>query len=58
MPEEDSQAPTTTWQEHWFDHQQLVKHVYYDQHIALYYDVGVDNDTTSKYDDFPLRNIQ
>lgn len=35
-------APPLTWKEHWFEHDQLVKRVYYDDQVAVYYDDDVD----------------
>lgn len=32
------EAPPTTWQEHWFEHNQLVKLKYYDDYVAIYFD--------------------
>lgn len=41
-PKEDElPAPVETWKEHWFEHEQLVKRVYYDNSIAIYYDDDV-----------------
>ncbi|MCD0490480.1 hypothetical protein LPB86_19735 [Pedobacter sp. MC2016-14] len=39
-PEETSALtpPVETWQEHWFQHTQLVKRVYYDDKVAVYDD--------------------
>lgn len=34
-------APPQTWKEHWFEHDQLVKRVYFDRHVAFYYDDDV-----------------
>ncbi|KAA2240341.1 T9SS type A sorting domain-containing protein [Chitinophaga agrisoli] len=36
-----SQTPPATWQEHWFEHNQIVSKVYEDNDLALYYDNGV-----------------
>jgi hypothetical protein len=30
--------PPETWQEHWFEHNQLVERVFYDDDVAVYYD--------------------
>jgi hypothetical protein len=38
-------APAT-WQEHWFEHNQLVTRVYSDADIAVYYDNDVDRNIT------------
>lgn len=35
-------APPKTWQEHWFAHKKLLKLVFYDHDLALYYDNGMD----------------
>lgn len=42
VPESDSTVPPQTWKEHWFEHDQLLQRVFYNQHIALYYDNNVD----------------
>ena len=34
-------APPATWMEHWFEHNQLVKLVEYDDHAAIYFDDDV-----------------
>ncbi len=39
-------APPLTWKEHWFEHNQLVKRVYFDDHVAVYYDNDVDKSLT------------
>ncbi|UYZ63111.1 peptidase inhibitor family I36 protein [Hymenobacter weizhouensis] len=39
-------APPTTWQEHWFDHNQLLSRVYYDDEVAVYYDKDVSRSIT------------
>lgn len=39
-------APPLTWKEHWFEHNQLVKRVYYDDHVAVYYDDDVNRSLT------------
>lgn len=39
---ETNNTPPKTWKEHWFDHEQLVKRVYYDENLVLYYDDDVD----------------
>ena len=38
--------PPLTWKEHWFEHNQLVNRVYYDEHVAVYYDDDVDRSLT------------
>lgn len=40
--EEAADAPPILWKEHWFEHNQLLKRVYYNDHLALYYDNDVD----------------
>ncbi|MFZ6012205.1 MAG: hypothetical protein ACOYXT_17825 [Bacteroidota bacterium] len=35
-------APPRSWQEHWFEHNQLVTRVYYDNDLAVYFDNDVD----------------
>jgi len=37
-------APPETWQEHWFEHNQLVKRVYYNDEVAMYYDDDMPRD--------------
>ncbi|UJH90672.1 hypothetical protein LZ575_18165 [Antarcticibacterium sp. 1MA-6-2] len=39
---EAADAPPKLWREHWFEHNQLVTRVYYDDDLALYYDNDVD----------------
>lgn len=39
-------APPETWQENWFEHEQLLKRVYYNDRIAVYYDDDVDTTQT------------
>lgn len=39
-------APPDTWQEHWFEHNQLVKRVFYNDQIAVYFDDDVDTVAT------------
>ena len=33
--------PPATWQEHWFDHRQLLRLYHSDEHCAIYVDPGV-----------------
>jgi hypothetical protein len=33
--------PPTTWQEHWFDHRQLLRLYHSDEHCAIHVDPGV-----------------
>lgn len=41
-----AQTPPATWQEHWFEHNQLLNRVYYDNDLALYYDNDVSSSVT------------
>ncbi len=45
-------APAATWQEHWFEHNQLVKLQYYDDQVAVYFDADMAGTTSSWI--FPL----
>ncbi|QNL49366.1 hypothetical protein H8S90_21975 [Olivibacter sp. SDN3] len=50
---DESQVPDnvpTTWQEHWFEHNQLLKLASFDDHVALYYDDDMDSNIS-----WPLR---
>ncbi|RYX84912.1 discoidin domain-containing protein [bacterium] len=38
--------PPATWQEHWFDHTQLLTRKYYDDDVVVYYDNDVDPTVT------------
>ena len=38
-------VPAETWKEHWFDHTALLRRVYYDDDLALYYDNEMDDST-------------
>jgi hypothetical protein len=38
--------PPTTWQEHWFEHVQLLNRVFYDTSVAVYYDTDVNSGVT------------
>jgi hypothetical protein len=38
--------PPATWQEHWFEHNQLLTRVYYNDDLALYYDNDMDKSIT------------
>src|SRR5215216_6425493 len=42
----DPAAPPETWQEHWFEHKQLVSRVYYDTSLAVYFDSDVPKSIT------------
>ncbi|QXV63842.1 hypothetical protein INP83_12070 [Mucilaginibacter sp. 21P] len=37
----DPSAPVAKWQEHWFDHKQLVNRIYHDSSVVVYYDDDV-----------------
>ncbi|WP_240670978.1 hypothetical protein [Lacibacter luteus] len=39
-------VPPSTWQEHWFDHAQLVSRVYYDTSLVVYFDNDVQKSIT------------
>ena len=39
-------APAKTWQEHWFDHNQLITRVFYNDELAVYYDGDVNRIVT------------
>ena len=38
--------PVMTWKEHWFEHDQLVELVYFDDHVAIYFDSDVQREGT------------
>ena len=40
------ETPPATWQEHWFEHNQVVTRVFLDADIAVYYDNDVDRNIT------------
>ncbi len=42
----DTQAPPATWQEHWFEHSQLLSRVFYDTTVCVYYDDDVNRTIT------------
>jgi len=42
----DANAPMATWQEHWFDHVQLLNRVTYDTSVVVYFDKDVRADIT------------
>lgn len=44
-----AQTPPTTWQEHWFEHVQLLNRVFYDNDVAVYYDNDVSTSVTWLY---------
>jgi hypothetical protein len=44
-----AEIPPATWQEHWFEHVQLLKRVYYNDHIAVYYDNDMPTNVTWPY---------
>jgi hypothetical protein len=39
--------PPYTWQEHWFDHRQLIKRVHFNNNVAIYFDDDVSREKTS-----------
>jgi hypothetical protein len=41
-----AQIPPATWQEHWFEHVQLLNRVFYDDDVAIYYDTDTPNSIT------------
>lgn len=41
-----AQTPPATWQEHWFEHNQLLNRQFYDNDVAVYYDNDVSNSIT------------
>ncbi len=41
-----AQIPPVAWQEHWFEHNQLLKRVYYNDDVAIYYDPDMDRSIT------------
>jgi len=43
---EEAGAPPKTWQEHWFEHDMLTKRVFYNDHVAVYYDKNMDTTVT------------
>jgi hypothetical protein len=42
-------TPPATWQEHWFEHNQLLTRMYYDNDVAVYYDNDVSRSITWPY---------
>lgn len=48
-------TPAPTWQEHWFEHNQLVKLVYSNDDVAIYYDDDMDKVGTTWLNDFVTR---
>ena len=44
-----AQTPPATWQEHWFEHNQLLTLKYYDNDVAIYYDGDVSSSITWPY---------
>ena len=44
-----AEIPPATWQEHWFEHVQLLNRVYYNDHIAVYYDSDMPTNVTWPY---------
>lgn len=45
----DAQTPPATWQEHWFEHNQLLTRKFYDNDVAVYYDNDVSTSVTWPY---------
>ncbi|WP_121809577.1 hypothetical protein [Mucilaginibacter kameinonensis] len=41
--------PSSTWHEHWFEHDQALSLVYQDKNVAVYYDKGMDKSVTWPY---------
>ena len=41
-----AEFPPATWKEHWFEHNQLLKRVYHDRDVAVYFDGDVAGSTT------------
>ncbi|SEL73482.1 hypothetical protein SAMN05444354_10840 [Stigmatella aurantiaca] len=41
-----AQVPPATWQEHWFEHNQVVTRVFQDNDVAIYFDKDVDRSIT------------
>jgi hypothetical protein len=41
-----AQTPPATWQEHWFEHNQLLSRVFFDNDVAIYYDNDVSRSIT------------
>ena len=39
-------APPSTWQEHWFEHNQLLQRKFYDTSVAVYFDKDVNTSIT------------
>lgn len=47
QPSKDSsQYPPYSWQEHWFDHRQLIKRIHFNDNVAIYFDDDVDREKT------------
>jgi hypothetical protein len=44
-----AQTPPATWQEHWFEHNQLLNLKFYDNDVAVYYDNDVSSSVTWPY---------
>jgi hypothetical protein len=44
-----AQTPPATWQEHWFEHNQLLNRKFYDNDVAVYYDNDVSAAVTWPY---------
>src|SRR5262245_11731551 len=39
-------APPATWQEHWFEHNQLLQRKFYDSSVVVYFDKDVNTSIT------------
>ena len=44
-----AQTPPATWQEHWFEHNQLLNLKFFDNDVAVYYDNDVSTSVTWPY---------
>ena len=44
-----SNTPPATWQEHWFEHNQLLQRVYHNDNVAIYYDGDMSRSITWPY---------
>jgi hypothetical protein len=41
--------PPKTWTEHWFQHKLVLSRAYYDDHVVMYYDDGMNKAVTWPY---------
>lgn len=46
-PASAASAPPSTWQEHWFEHKELLKLAYYDDEVAVYFDDDINANQAS-----------